>query len=273
MRILFVGDVMGRAGRQAVTRHLPGLISEFGIDFTVVNGENATHGFGLSEAHFKTLVDAGADAVSLGDHAFDVPETRSFIEREPTLIRPVNLPEGTPGRGAMLLPAGERQVLVIAAQGRVFMDPVDDPFRAVEAAVAECPLGESADAILVDFHCEATSEITAMGRFLDGRVSAVVGTHTHVPTADARILAAGTGFISDVGMCGDFDSVIGMEAAEPVNRFVTGLKSERLTPAGGEATVCAVVIETDGKTGLCASIEPVLRGGVLGPKGNEGPDC
>lgn len=268
MRILFLGDVVGRAGREAVKRHLPALVSEFGIEFSIVNGENATHGFGLSEAHFNALVEAGADAVTLGDHAFDQPETRSFIERAPTLVRPVNMAEGTPGRGAMLLPAGDKQVLVIAAQGRVFMDPIDDPFRAVEAAVAECPLSERADAILVDFHCEATSEITAMGRFMDGRASAVVGTHTHVPTADARILAAGTGFVSDVGMCGDFDSVIGMEAAEPVNRFLTGIRSERLTPASGEATVCGVVIETDEKTGLCRSIQTVLRGGALAPKGN-----
>lgn len=268
MRILFLGDVMGRAGREAVGRHLPQLVADFGIDFTIVNGENATHGRGLSEAHFNELKQAGADALTLGDHAFDVPETLSYIAREPTLIRPLNLPEGTPGRGAMLIAAGDRQVLVVNAQGRVFMDPIDDPFRAVEAAVAECRLGERADAIVVDFHCEATSEIAAMGRFMDGQVSAVVGTHTHVPTADARVLKGRTGFISDVGMCGDFDSVIGVEATEPVNRFLTGLRSERLEPAGGEATVCAVVIETDDRTGLCVSIEPVLRGGELTQNGD-----
>jgi metallophosphoesterase (TIGR00282 family) len=267
VRILFLGDVMGKAGREAVARHLPTLKSEHGIDFTVVNGENASHGRGLTEAHFNGLKQAGADAVTLGDHAWDQRETLSFIAREPTLLRPVNMADGTPGRGAMLYEAGERQVLVINALGRVFMDPIDDPFRAVEAAIAECPLGERADAIVVDFHCEATSEIAAMGVFLDGRASLVVGTHTHVPTADARILKGGTGFMSDAGMCGDYDSIIGVDSDEPLNRFLTGVPNERFSPASGEATVCGVVVET-GETGLCRSIEPVRAGGILALSGN-----
>lgn len=258
---------MGKAGREAVARHLPALKAAQAIDFTVVNGENASHGRGLTEAHFNALREAGADAVTLGDHAWDQRETLSFIEREPALLRPVNMAPGTPGRGAMLYAAGDRQVLVINALGRVFMDPIDDPFRAVEAAIGECPLGERADAIVVDFHCEATSEIAGMGQFLDGRVSLVVGTHTHVPTADARILKDGTGFMSDAGMCGDYDSIIGMESEEPLNRFLTGVPKERFTPASGEATVCGVIVETDDK-GLCRSIEPVRAGGILALSGN-----
>lgn len=264
MRILFLGDVMGRAGRDAVSAQLPGLIERFGFDFVVVNGENATHGRGLNEGHFNSLKDAGADVVTLGDHAFDQRETLSYIARETSLIRPINMVEGTPGRGAMLVEGRNGQrVLVVQGLGRVFMNPIDDPFRAIEAAVAECPIGEVADAIIVDFHAEATSEMQAMGHFLDGRVSLVVGTHTHIPTSDHRILKGGTGLMSDAGMCGDYDSVIGMEVDEPLNRFLTGVPNERFTPADVEATLCGVAIETDDKTGLCTSIQPLRMGGVL----------
>ncbi len=171
---------------------------------------------------------------------------------------------GTPGRGATLVETrGGYRVLVINALGRVFMGPVDDPFRAVEAAVAACPLGEQADAIIVDFHTEATSEIQGMGYFLDGRVSLVVGTHTHIPTADARILKGGTALMADAGMCGDFDSIIGVDAEEPLNRFLTGIPQNRFTPAEGEATLCGIAIETDPKTGLVLKLSPVRMGGVL----------
>ena len=268
MRILFLGDVVGRSGREAVARHLPGLIERHRVDFTVVNGENASHGRGLTEAHFNELRGAGADAVTLGDHAFDQRETLSFIEREPQLLRPINMPAGTPGRGAMLFAAADRQVLVVCALGRVFMNPIDDPVRAVEAAIAAAPLGERADAVIVDFHCEATSEIGGMGMFVDGRASLVVGTHTHIPTGDARILKGGTGFMSDAGMCGDYDSIIGVEADEPLHRFLVGVPNERFTPASGEATVAGVLIETDDKTGLGTAITPIRAGGVLAPTGN-----
>jgi metallophosphoesterase (TIGR00282 family) len=255
---------MGRAGRDAVSERLGALISAHGFDFVVVNGENASHGRGLAEPHFEAIMAAGADAVTLGDHAFDQRDTFSYIERAPTLLRPINLPAGTPGRGANLIegPHGHR-VLVINAQGRVFMDPVDDPFRAVEAAIAACPLGEQADAIVVDFHTEATSEIQAMGHFLDGKASLVVGTHTHIPTADARILRGGTALMADAGMCGDYDSIIGMEADEPLNRFLTGIPQSRFTPAEGEATLCGIAIETDNRTGLVTRLFPVRIGGSL----------
>ena len=154
-------------------------------------------------------------------------------------------------------------MLVINAQGRVFMDPVDDPFRAVEAAIAVCPLGEQADAVIVDFHTEATSEIQAMGFFLDGKASLVVGTHTHIPTSDHRILKGGTALMADAGMCGDFDSIIGVEVDEPLNRFLTGIPGGRFNPAEGEATLCGIAIETDAKTGLTTKISPVRIGGTL----------
>ncbi len=267
MRLLFLGDVMGRAGRSAISERLPGLIERFGFDFVIINGENASHGRGLTEGHFNELRDAGADVITLGDHAFDQRDTLSYIERENTLLRPVNFPEGTPGRGAMLVTGRNgHQVLVVNALGRVFMNPADDPFRATEQAIADCPLGEVADAIVVDFHAEATSEIQGMGHFLDGRVSLVVGTHTHIPTADERILKGGTALMTDAGMCGDYDSVIGMQADEPVNRFLTGIPKERFIPAEGEATLSGVAIETDAKTGLCVGVSAVRVGGVLGER-------
>jgi 2',3'-cyclic-nucleotide 2'-phosphodiesterase len=264
MRLLFLGDVVGRTGRSAIAARLPELIAQHGFDFVIVNGENASHGRGLTEPHFHGLREAGADVVTLGDHAFDQRDTLSYIAREPTLVRPLNMPEGTPGRGAALVygRSGQR-VLVINALGRVFMDPIDDPFRAVEGAIAACPLGEQADAVVVDFHTEATSEIQAMGHFLDGRASLVVGTHTHIPTADHRILKGGTALMADAGMCGDFDSVIGVDAEEPLNRFLTGVPQSRFTPAEGEATLCGVAIETDALSGLTTRLFPVRIGGSL----------
>ncbi len=255
---------MGRAGRDAVSERLPGLVERYRFDFVVVNGENASHGRGLTEQHFLEIREAGADVVTLGDHAFDQRDTLSYIAREPTLLRPINFAPGTPGRGANLYEsrAGHR-VLVINAQGRVLMNPVDDPFRAVEAAVAACPLSEQADAILLDFHTEATSEIQAMGHFLDGKVTLVVGTHTHIPTADHRILKGGTALMADAGMCGDFDSVIGVDVEEPLNRFLTGIANGRFTPAEGEATLCGVAVDTDPATGLARKLAPLRVGGSL----------
>jgi 2',3'-cyclic-nucleotide 2'-phosphodiesterase len=264
VKLLFLGDVVGRTGRDAIAERLPGIIDRYRFDCVIINGENASHGRGLSEQHFQLLRDAGADVVTLGDHAFDQRETLVYIERHDTLIRPINYPPGTPGKGSTLIETrGGYRVLVITAQGRVFMDPVDDPFRAVENAVAACPLGEQADAIVLDFHTEATSEIQAMGHFLDGKVSLVVGTHTHIPTSDHRILKGGTALMSDAGMCGDYDSVIGVDPEEPLNRFLTGISQGRFTPAEGEATLSGVAIDTDPRTGLVRQVLPVRIGGTL----------
>ncbi len=264
MKILFLGDVVGKAGRNIIADRLPHLIEQLKLDFVIINGENATHGRGLSEKHFNELISAGADIITLGDHAFDQKETLSFIEREQNLLRPINMPKTTPGRGASLIKGRNgKQILVVQGQGRVFMNPIDCPFLAIEEAIEQCPLGEMADAIIVDFHAEATSEKQAMGHFLDGRVSLIAGTHTHIPTSDYRILKGGSGFITDVGMCGDYDSVIGVQKDEPLNRFLSGVPNSRFCPAQGGATICGIIIETDEKNGLCKKIEPLRIGGIL----------
>jgi hypothetical protein len=264
MRILFVGDIVGRSGRTIVNERLPGLVRDWKLDLVVANGENAAGGFGITEAIYRELLDAGVDAVTLGNHAWDQKEALVFIERAPRLIRPINYPTGTPGRGAAVIETktGVR-ALVINAMGRIFMEPLDDPFAAVEHELAACPLHQGADAIIVDFHGEATSEKQAMGYFCDGRASLVVGTHTHVPTADLRILAGGTAFMSDVGMTGDFDSVIGMAKDEPLQRFLRRVSTSRFEPATGPATLCAVAVETDAATGLATRVGAVRLGGSL----------
>jgi len=264
MRILFVGDIVGRAGRAVLLDRLPKLIAEWKLDLAVVNGENAAGGFGITETIYNEFIDAGADAVTLGNHAWDQREALVFIERAPRLVRPVNYPPGTPGRGAAMIETRNgKRALVMNVMGRIFMDPLDDPFAAVERELSACPLGAAADAIVVDMHCEATSEKQAMGYFADGRASLVVGTHTHAPTADHRILPGGTGFISDVGMTGDYESVIGMNKEEPLGRFIRKIPQAKFEAAGGPATLCAVAVETDDGTGLARKIAPVRLGGTL----------
>ena len=264
MRILFLGDVMGRAGRAAVAEHLPGLRRDLRLDFVVVNGENATGGMGLSGDHARALLAAGADCLTLGDHAFDQKDMLAFIEKEPRIIRPLNYSRMAPGRGARLFEAAGRKVLVVQALGQVFMKrPFDDPFSAVDAVLKTHPLGGLAQAIVVDMHCEATSEKMAMGHWCDGRASLVVGTHTHVPTADVQILGAGTAYQTDAGMCGDYNSVIGMEKTEPMRRFLTGMPKDRFQPAVGPATLAGVFVETDDRTGLARSVRMIRVGGRL----------
>ena len=269
MKILFLGDVMGRAGRQAVSERLPKMRADWGLDFVVVNGENATSGMGLSGAHARVLLEAGADVITLGDHAFDQKDMLQFCEAEPRIIRPLNFSKAAPGKGARLFQAkGGRKVLVAQILGQVFMKrPFDDPFSAIEPVLKAHPLGGQAQAIIVDVHCEATSEKMAMGHWCDGRASLVVGTHTHVPTADAIIMPQGTGYLTDAGMCGDYHSVIGMQRDEPLRRFITGMPKGRFTPALGAATLSGVYVETDDKTGRTTRIEMVQQGGVLAPAG------
>src|SRR5215468_8122543 len=218
MRILFIGDIVGRSGRAILLERLPGLVRDWKLDFVAINGENAAGGFGITEAIYQEFVDAGADAITGGNHSWDQKEALVFIERAPKLLRPINFPAGTPGRGAALIEtrAGAR-VLVV----------------------------------------------NAMGHFCDGRVSLVVGTHTHAPTADHQILPHGTAFISDVGMTGDYNSVIGMNKDEPLNRFVRRIGAARFEPALGPATLCGVAVETDDATGLARRIGAVRLGGRL----------
>jgi len=264
MRMAFFGDVVGRAGRRAVITHLPRLRQDLSLDAVIINAENAAGGFGITRSTADELYEAGADVLTLGNHTFDNPQGISVIENEPRLLRPCNYPPNTvTGRGAGLYDIGGFQLLVINVLGRVFMDALDDPFFGVERELAAAPLGEVADAVIVDIHAEATSEKQAMGVFCDGRASLVVGTHQHVPTADTRILGGGTAYQTDAGMCGDYDSVIGMEKEEPLRRFTTRMRGGRFTPASGEGTLCGVFVETDNKTGLAVRAEPIRVGGGL----------
>ena len=263
MRVLFLGDIVGRPGREVVTKRLPKLIEKWKLDFVAINGENSAGGFGITEAIYEELVDAGADAITLGNHSWDQREALVFIERAPKLIRPVNYPGKAPGRGAALLDARNgKRVLVINAMGRVFMDQLDDPFRAVEREIVACPLGEGCDVALCDFHAEATSEKQAFAHHFDGRFSLIVGTHTHAPTSDHRVLTGGPAFVPDTGMCGDYASVLGMNRAEPIRRFLTKIPSGRFEPATGEGTLSGVAVEI-GADGHAEWIAPVRLGGVL----------
>ncbi len=269
MRLLFLGDVVGRAGRESVEQHLPGLRARLAADLVVVNGENASHGFGLAPGMADSLFAAGADVVTLGNHAFDRKELIGHIKRTPRIIRPLNFPSGTPGAGSILvdLPQG-RRALVVNVMCRLFMELLDDPFRATQELLARhrrggALAGGPVAAILIDLHGEATSEKAAFAHSFDGRVSVVVGTHTHVPTADHQILPGGTAFQTDAGMCGDYDSVIGMNKDGASQRFWRKLNGERLNPAEGEATLCGLFVETDDATGLARRAEPVRTGGRL----------
>jgi len=262
MNILFLGDIIGKPGRDVVQAELPALRQSLKLDFVIANGENAAGGFGLTRAIAEEFFAMGIDAISTGNHWADQKEILTYIESEDRILRPANYPEGTPGRGANLYQTPNGSLLLINVMGRVFMDALDDPFAAVEAQLSACRLREGADAILVDIHAEATSEKMAMGHFCDGRASLVVGTHSHVPTGDAQILPGGTAYQTDAGACADYDSVIGMDKAEPVQRFIRKMSTQRFTPATGPATLCGVFVQT-GANGLAARIDPVRVGGRL----------
>jgi metallophosphoesterase (TIGR00282 family) len=266
MHILFLGDIVGRSGRDAVCAALPGLRERLRIDLAVVNAENASHGFGLAPEMARDLFAAGADVITLGNHAWDRREIIPMIAETPKLIRPLNIPPGTPGGGAVVVEVpGNRKALVVNAMGRLFMDPLDCPFRTTAVELARHRMGGDVQAVLVDFHAEATSEKMAFAHSFDGQASLVVGTHTHCPSADNQVLPGGTAFMSDAGMCGDYDSVIGMAKEGAAARFWKKMPGERLAPAEGEATICGVFVVTDDATGLAVRVEPVRMGGRLSP--------
>ena len=262
MNLLFLGDIIGRPGRDVVTAELPGLRRRLKIDLVIANGENSAGGFGLTRAIAEEFFATGIDVITTGNHWADQKEILTYIDAEDRVLRPLNYPKGTPGKGANLYQTPGGSVLVINAMGRVFMDPLDDPFAAVDREHKACALGEDADAIVVDVHAEATSEKMAMGHFCDGRASLVVGSHQHVPTADAQILPNGTAFQADAGACADYDSVIGMDKTEPVQRFLRKMASQRYFPASGPATLCGVFVQT-AANGHASRIEPVRTGGRL----------
>jgi len=266
LNILVCGDVVGKSGRAAIAAHLPGLRRDLELDVAIVNAENAAHGFGLSEKLAGELYECGADILTTGNHVWDQRELIQQIDRDPRILRPANFPPGTPGEGTRLHALADgRQVLAINLMGRLFMEQLDCPFRGLDAILAGRGLG-AGTAIILDFHAEATSEKNAMGHFADGRVSAVIGTHTHIPTADAHILAGGTAYQTDAGMCGDYDSVIGMQKAASVRRFVTKMPGQKPQVSEGEGTLCGVFVVTDDASGLARRIEPVRLGGQLPPQ-------
>ncbi|NNG03328.1 MAG: YmdB family metallophosphoesterase [Inquilinus sp.] len=266
MRLLFLGDIVGRSGRQAALQQLPVLRRRLGIDFAVINAENAAGGFGITAKIAAELYEAGADCLTTGNHVWDQREIIGQIDGDHRLLRPLNFPAGTPGRGATVLEGrGGHRVMVVNAMARLFMDPLDDPFPAVDGVLEDSAMPGDVDAVLVDFHGEATSEKMAMGHHLDGRVTLVVGTHSHVPTADAQVLPGGTAYQTDAGMCGDYDSVIGMKKEPAIARFLKKMPGERLTPAEAAATLCGLVVETDPATGLAVAVEPLRLGGRLQP--------
>ena len=266
MIILAIGDVVGRPGRRAVRECVPDLRKEYGLDLVIANGENAAGGFGITIDIANQMFQSGADVITTGNHAWDQREIIGHIDYETRLLRPENFPPGTPGRGhGVFLDRKRRPILVVNLMGRLFMDALDDPFAAAHRLLEAHRLGQEVDAAVIDFHGEASSEKMAMGVFADGRASAVVGTHWHIPTADAQVLPGGTAYQTDLGMCGDYDSVIGMAKSTAVDRFVRKMPTIRLEPAQGEATVCGVFIETDDKSGLAKRIAPLRVGGRLAP--------
>ena len=265
MRILFLGDIVGRSARQLVISALAGLREEFDLDFIIVNVENAAGGFGVTPQIADDVFASGADVLTTGNHVWDKREIVDYIMKEPRLLRPYNMVEATPGNGYFIAENDKGQRLAVANfMCNLFMAENDNVFLGLDAFMSKVKMGRDADAIFIDIHGEATSEKTAVGFHCDGRVSAVVGTHTHVPTADHRILPEGTAYQTDAGMCGDFISVIGMQPEAAVGRFI-GKPQGRLEVAKGEASLCGVIIETDDETGLAHTITPFRRGGSLSP--------
>ncbi len=263
MRILFIGDIMGRSGREALQRYLPDLKGELKPDVVIVNGENAANGAGITEKICTEFYDWGVDCITTGNHVWDQREIIPYIARDEKLLRPINYPEGTPGNGVVRLSVNGQTLTVINAMGRLFMDTLDDPFRALRDILEKERLGQNTDAIFVDFHAETTSEKMSLAHHIDGRVSAVIGTHTHIPTADAHILKNGTAYQTDAGMTGDYDSVIGVEKELAMHRFIKKMPGERFRPASGDGTICGALVITNDDTGLAVSIEPIRRGGIL----------
>ncbi|MFT8718693.1 TIGR00282 family metallophosphoesterase [Acetobacter sp.] len=264
MRILFLGDIVGRSGRDGVTARVPELRRTLSLDLVIVNAENASHGFGLSPGIARDLMECGVDVITLGNHAWDRRDLIGEIEGMPNIVRPLNFPPGTPGHGSTIVTLADgRKALVANVMGRLFMDALDDPFRLTLELISKHRLGVTVQAAVIDVHAEASSEKWSMGHVLDGKVSLVIGTHTHTPTADHRIMVGGTAFQSDAGMCGDYDSVIGMQKEAAIARFVRKMPGERLQPAEGEATVCGLMVETDDTTGLARKVAPLRVGGML----------
>ena len=266
MNLLILGDVMGKSGRDAVKNNLQKIIEEKKIDFTIINGENsADDGRGITEEISDNFFKYGVDVITSGNHIWDKKETAEFISKEKRLLRPANLPEGSPGNGYGIYLSKNKKfkVAVINLMGNVFMRKTQDVFSAATELQKKIKLKESTDFIVVDLHGEITSEKMAMGHFFDGKATAVVGTHTHVPTADCRILSNGTAYQTDIGMCGDYNSVIGMDKENSVMKFLKNKNATNHFPATGKATISGILVEADDKTGLAIETKRFIEGGVL----------
>ncbi len=266
MRILFLGDIVGRSGRNAVSDYVKARKQACRIDCVIANGENAAHGFGIRQNICDQLFEAGVDVITLGNHTFDQKDDLQLYDREKRLIRPLNYPRNTPGHGFIMheIPSSGKKILVVNMMGRIYMEQNDDPFVCMEDLLKFYKIGNNIDAIIVDLHAEATAEKVAYARYFDGKVSAVIGTHTHVPTADAQILKGGTALLSDAGMCGDYDSVIGMEDDSSIKRFTQKVSMfAKMSPAIGQATICGACLDIDNATGFCNNIKSIRVGGFL----------
>ena len=265
MKILFLGDIVGESGCYAVKKYLPEKIQENKIDFVIVNGENADDtGVGITEKITENLFKAGADVITTGNHVWDQKETVEHISRENRLLRPENLVENSPGKGFEIFNTKSKfKIAVLNLMGNIFMKKCDDAFITAERIFNKFRLKKDADFIVVDFHGEITSEKMAMGHYLDGKATLVVGTHTHVPTSDFRVLEKGTAYLTDAGMCGDYNSVIGMNKENSIKKFFNNKDAKKHFPSPGEATLSGIIVEGDIKTGLAKSAKQFLLGGVL----------
>ena len=256
MNILFIGDIVGRPGRKMLKEYLPKLKNKYHPTITIVNGENAAGGRGITEKIYHEFLEWGVQAITMGNHTWDNKEIFDFIDDAKYLVRPANFPENNPGKGMIFLKANALEVAIISLQGRTYLPAIDDPFVKAEELVAEAR--KRTPIIFVDFHAEATSEKQALGWFLDGKVSAVVGTHTHVQTADNRILPKGTGYITDVGMTGPYDGILGMDREGVLNKFLTNMPSRFEVYKKGRVQLSGVFIKVNDKTGRCERIERIL---------------
>jgi len=265
MKILFLGDIVGTSGCEAVKKFLPKKIEENKIDFVIVNGENAAkNGVGITEEITNSLFDSGVDVITTGNHVWDQKETMEFITSEKRLLRPENLIEGSPGVGTGIFDSkNNKKVAVINLMGNIFMKKCEDVFEAAKKFIQTVKLKRDADFIIVDLHGEITSEKMAMGYLFDGEATMVVGTHTHVPTSDHRIMEKGTAYQTDIGMCGDYNSIIGMNRDNSLKRFLKDSSATKHYPALGEATISGLIVQADDKTGLAKKIEPIIVGGIL----------
>ena len=265
MNILILGDIVGPSGREALTKELPSLIKKKKLDFVIVNGENAADsGVGITKKNTEEFFESGVDVITSGNHIWDEKETMEFITSEKRLLRPENLIKGSPGVGTGIFNSkNNKKVAVINLMGNIFMKKCDDVFESAKKFIQTVKLKKDADFIIVDIHGEITSEKMAMGYFFDGKATMVVGTHTHVPTSDHRILEKGTAYQTDIGMCGDYNSVIGMNRDNSLKKFFKDPSAKKHYPALGEATISGLMVEADDETGLSKKVEPIIVGGAL----------